>query len=377
VPSVRVRLAAFTAAAALGGLAGGLSVQLVGVADPTRYGPILSFELLVAVLLGGVASAFGAPVGMLVVGLVSLFAAELWPDELAAGQLDEISEALLLLIVLSLGTGGLADWASRRLRRRRPGTLPQPGVRKATGQVGLSVRGLAKRFGEVDALAGVDLEVAPGTACVLLGPNGSGKSTVLRVVTGALDPDAGSVQLGDRELSGLSTSERVRLGVVRTLQTTAIFPGLTAFEHALVGAARQWDDGGAGRALARTPRFRRSAGAARSAAARALADVGLDRAHVPVQELSGFEQRLVILAAALATGPTVLLLDEPAAGAGPQEVERLGTILRGIRDRGVGLLLVEHNLRLARDVGDVAVVLAAGRVVATGAPEDLTTTFAY
>ena len=371
VPLARQRLGAFAFSAALAGLAGGLSVQLAAVADPAAYDPFLSFKLLVAVLLGGAAATLGPVVGVAALGLIGLVSDPLARLlQLPLQRFDAAVAAFLLVFVLALGGDGiipwLTPWLSRFRRPRSQATVPYrsaaPGPKAA-----LRVEGLTKAFGGVVALDGLSFEVTPGETVALVGPNGSGKTTALRLISGAMLPDAGRVCFGDRDLTEAPTRERVRLGIARTLQATSTFPELTALETVLVGrSARRCYGGGARTALA-TPRARAEEPAARAAALHALAMVGLDQqADVPVPELTSAQRRLTGLAAALATEPQILLVDEPAAGVGVEELEPLARVLAAIGRQGVGVLLVEHNLRLVRLAAERMIVLAAGQVVAEG-----------
>jgi ABC-type branched-subunit amino acid transport system ATPase component len=236
----------------------------------------------------------------------------------------------------------------------------------------VEARGLSRRFGGVVAAEGVDLSLAPGRVHALVGPNGSGKTTLLRLLAGDLDPDAGSVAIGGRDVTAVPEAGRVAAGVARTLQATTVFPDLTALEHAVAGTEVRRRDGGAIRTLLATPRARAGAGAARARALSALDEVGLgDRANVPAERLSSTEQRLLMIAAALASGPRALLLDEPAAGMVAADLPRLAAIIDRMAARGMAVLLVEHNLRLVRRVASEVTVLDAGRVIATGPPGDV------
>ena len=370
VPLARRRLGAFAASAAIAGLAGGLSVQLAAVADPATYDPFLSFKLLVAVLLGGAAATLGPAVGVAALGLIGLVSDPLARLlQLPLERFDTAVAAFLLLFVLALGGDGIIPWLSPwlpRFRRTRPPVTPRQGGRSGT-RAALKVEGLTKAFGGVVALDGLSLELAPGETAALVGPNGSGKTTALRLISGAMQPDGGRVLFGGRDLTEAPTRERVRLGVARTLQTTSAFTELTALEDVLVGRSVRRRYGGGIRTALATPRARAEEPVARAAALNALALVGLEQqADVPIPELTSSQRRLVGLASALATEPHVLLVDEPAAGVGAEELEPLARVLAEIGRQGVAVLLVEHNLRLVRMAAERMIVLAAGEVVAEG-----------
>ncbi|TML55742.1 MAG: ATP-binding cassette domain-containing protein [Actinobacteria bacterium] len=371
----RRRLGAFAASAFLAGLAGGLSVQLSAVADPSAYDPFFSFKLLVAVLLGGAAATLGPAVGIAALGLIGLVADPLARLlQLPLERFDTAVAAILLLFVLALGGAGIVPWLEpwiarlrrpeARARRARAGGL-------AVGPMGndaaLRAEGLRKAFGGVVALDGLSLELTRGETAALVGPNGSGKTTALRLLSGTERPDAGRVLLGERDLADEPTHERVRLGLARTLQTTVAFPELTALESVLVGRTVRRRHGGAIKAALATPQAREEQRTAEAAGVEALALVGLDgQAETPVPELTSSQRRLVALAGALASEPQVLLVDELAAGAGADELDRLAEIVERIRGSGVAILLVEHNLRLIRLVAGRVIVLDAGRAVAEG-----------
>ena len=373
VPIARVRLIAFAGAAAVGGLAGGLSVQLAAVADPQAYDSWLSFKLLVAVLVGGAATALGPVAGVLALGGLSL-AADLLANLTGADQarFGTLLSALLLLVVLTIGSDGIVPALDRLYPRSRAGGVqPLPGVVSQDGAE-VDASGLAKRFGGVVALRSFDLTLRGGRVAALIGPNGSGKTTALRLVAGTLGPDAGRVSLNGDDVTEASTADRARRGLVRTLQNDAVFPELTALENAVVGASLRRRHGGAFRALIASPKARDEARLTRARAMAALETVGLEaQADRLAGTLSGAEQRLLMIASALATEPSALLVDEPSAGAGPIELERLAALLGRLRERGLAVLVVEHNLRLVRAIADEVVVLDAGLVLATGTPDDV------
>jgi ABC-type branched-subunit amino acid transport system ATPase component len=284
--------------------------------------------------------------------------------------------SLLLLTVLALGGEGIVPAVRRRFARSAPAPRSAGVERSITpsrsGGVVFAARDLSKRFGNVVAAEDVSLSLRSGEICALIGPNGSGKTTVLRLLAGTLEPDSGVVLLDGSVLGDASQRERALRGVVRTLQATSPLAGLTALENAAVGAGLHSADGGAFRDVLATPRARRERARLRALAQTALADVGLEwAADVPAESLAGPEQRLVALAAALATRPRALLLDEPSAGASVADVRRLATLLARLREDGVAVLLVEHNLRLVRAVADRVLVLAAGHVIAEGSPDEI------
>ncbi len=378
VATARRRLGAFVASAAFGGLAGGLAVQLAGVADAGEYGPYLSFRLFVAVLIGGAASALGPAAGVAALALVTGAAGLLGAVEgVESARFDPMLAALVLLAVLALGGEGVIP-ALRSLvvrprnafeRQAAPPPVAAARMPARSDRPLLVADSLTKRFGSVVAADEVSLELASGEVCALVGPNGSGKTTVLRLLAGVHRPDAGSVVFDGNDLDDAPPRERARRGLVRTLQGSAAFADLTALENLIVGAGLRRVHSGAVRTAVATPLARAEDAATRAAARTALADVGLAwAADVPAGELAGPEQRLLAVAAALATQPRILLLDEPSAGASLDDIRRIDTLLSRLRDNGVGVLLVEHNLRLVRAVADRVIVMAAGAVIAAGSP---------
>ncbi|HSS72078.1 MAG TPA: ATP-binding cassette domain-containing protein [Gaiellaceae bacterium] len=366
VRSGRLLLGAFVASAAVGGLAGSLAVQLAGVSDPNAFGPFTSFKLLVAILLGGASYASAGVVGVAVLGAIALLG-HAWAglQNGAPPQLQPMLASTILLAILALGGDGVIPFVLRfRPGRERRG-LPSPASAATPARPAaavLTARGVWKSYGGVHALAGFDLDVAPGETVALVGANGSGKTTALRALAGALPVDKGEITLDRRPLSGLEPAVLAEAGVVRTLQQTSTFSTLTALESALVGAGLHARSSGALRTIASTPRARAESRALRAAAFDALSFVGLaEHAWRPAALLDGFQQRLLMLAAALATRPRVLMLDEPSAGAAAPERAGLVEILRELRVQGISLLVVEHDLPLVRAVADRVVVMADGK----------------
>ena len=375
VKATRLRLGAFVVSAAVGGLAGSLSVQLQGIADPTGYGPFLSFKLLVADVIGGMASAVGAVTGL--AALSGLTELSHWIgslEQLSAARFDPMLFAILVLVALGFGGAGIVPWLRQLLPTLSPTRVPivRAQTRPNRDGAALAAHGVRKRFGGVVALDGLELEARPESIVALIGPNGSGKTTALRILSGTLDADAGRLELEGKALNGSGIAARVELGVVRTLQRTAVFEDMTALENVLAGAGVRRRYGSAIRTVLATPRARAEDRAQRSAALVTLEQVGLEAAaDRPAGTLSASEQRRLMLASALATNPRVLLLDELAAGGTAEDVRRLAEILDGLRRDGLAIVLVEHNLRLVRDVASTVVVLDHGRTIATGTPGEV------
>jgi branched-chain amino acid transport system ATP-binding protein len=234
----------------------------------------------------------------------------------------------------------------------------------------LRVDRLAKRFGGYQALADVGLVVEPGSVHAVIGPNGAGKTTLFNVITGILPPTAGSVALEGRDITGWRADRVIQAGIARTFQQVRLFRGMNAVENVMVGRHAR-THGGFGAALVRPPFHERGEEAETHRRARELLEVvGLAaRADTWAGDLTLVEQRRLEVARALASDPRLLLLDEPAGGMTPVEVEDLNQLIRKIRESGVTVVLVEHHVRLVMRVSDVVTVLDAGRVIATGPPD--------
>jgi branched-chain amino acid transport system ATP-binding protein len=224
----------------------------------------------------------------------------------------------------------------------------------------LRLDGLRKRFGGIAVTDDVSLDLVEGEIHAVIGPNGAGKTTLINQVSGTLAPDSGRVVFAGLDVTRFPMPRRVRAGLARTFQVTSVLPGFSALENvALAAQAREGS----------SFRFFRPAAAEsllNRAAQAALDAVGLgDRAAVPAGALSHGEKRQLELAAALATRPRLLLLDEPLAGAGPEETERLIALLRRLKS-DYTILLVEHDMQAVFALADRISVLVYGRVIATG-----------
>ena len=379
VPVQRRRRALLATSAALGALAGAGTGVLVGVVAPADYSPLLSLQLFVAVLVGGTATWWGPVVGVaLLAALPSASDGVATAAGIDALRVQGVLTAVLLVVALVLRGPVSRRLATVSLVRRRAATSPAPTPPPATdvpvvaGGTVLELNGVEVRYGAVRALDGVDLELRAGEVHAVIGPNGSGKSTALRVAAGVVVPFAGHVTISRTAAPAAgSAAPRVRAGVARSLQRSAMLGELPAATQVAVGARATETLPGLGwRHLFATPRARDVAADRATRGAAALATVGLqERADVAGAELDSAEQRLLQVARVTATGAPALLLDEPAAGMSAPQRERLAKVLRALAARGHGVLLVEHDMVLVGRVADRVTVLAEGRVLATGDPE--------
>jgi branched-chain amino acid transport system ATP-binding protein len=227
---------------------------------------------------------------------------------------------------------------------------------------------LAKRFGGVHAVRDVSLEVEPGTVHSIIGPNGAGKTTLLNLLSGVSRADEGRIHLGTRELTRCETHEFAAAGIGRTFQNLQIFFNMTAAENVVAGGWLHQACSFLG-ALLRTPGRIRAEHEARAEAQRLLEFVGLARwADAPADSLPYGALKRLEIARALAGRPKLLLLDEPAAGLNPTETREIDELIRRIAERGVTVVLVEHNMKLVMEVSQRVLVLHEGRKLAEGEP---------
>jgi branched-chain amino acid transport system ATP-binding protein len=239
---------------------------------------------------------------------------------------------------------------------------------RAAEEIALDVRDLAVRIGGLVALAGVSLQVPLGAIVSLIGPNGAGKTTAFNVITGYMRANAGQVIFRGRDLARLPPDRIAALGVVRTFQRTSLFAGCSVFDNVLTALHLRGRTGVVG-ALLRLPSLRREEAALRAEADEILDFIGLaGRANEIAANLAYGEQRLLGLAIALAAKPTLLLLDEPAAGLNPSETESFKQLVRRVRERGTTVLLVEHDMQMVMSISDEVVVLNQGHIIAAGSP---------
>nr|WP_197674052.1 ABC transporter ATP-binding protein [Micromonospora narathiwatensis] len=235
----------------------------------------------------------------------------------------------------------------------------------------LEVDNVTLRFGGVVALNQVDFTLYKGEILGLIGPNGAGKTTCFNAMTGIYQPTEGAIRFRGEKISGRKRHVITQMGMARTFQNIRLFPEMTALENVQVGADAHHKTSVVS-ALLRLPRHWREEREGREKAERLLEFVGIrKRMHEFARNLSYGEQRRLEIARALATDPVLLCLDEPAAGFNPAEKEELLQLIRQIRDTGVTVLLIEHDMRLVMGVTDRIVVLEFGKKIAEGLPAEV------
>jgi len=240
-----------------------------------------------------------------------------------------------------------------------------------TDQPLLELEEISLAFGGLQALDQVSFAVAPGAVQAVIGPNGAGKTTLFNLITGFLSPESGKVIFQGREIQGQPAHLVAALGIARTFQLVQLFGHMTLLENVMVGRHRLTRAGLLAGAL-RLPWTRHEEKAIRERALEELEFVGLgDRAQQPAASLPLGLKRLLEIARALAAEPALLLLDEPASGLDPVETERLQEMILALKDRGLTILLVEHDMGLTMEVADQIAVLNYGQLIATGTPREV------
>lgn len=379
VQTARAKLLVFIYAAVLAGLSGWLYAHFQRTANPTPFGLGAGIEYLFIAVVGGAGYVWGAVLGAAVVVVLKEALQSYLPILFGGGgQLEIIVFGILLVALLQLAPTGMWPWLMSVLPlRTRPSkpdmtaTLP-PTQRSAEGaDVLLQVSNARKQFGGVIAVNDVSFDVGAGEIVALIGPNGAGKSTTFNLITGVLTPTAGHIAWLGKSIDKAPPQEVARLGISRTFQHVKLVPDMTVLENVAIGAHLR---GSAG-AIASMFRFDRTDEARILAeAARQIERVGLGE---QIDQLAGSlslgQQRIVEIARALCVDPLLLLLDEPAAGLRHMEKQRLAALLRQLRDGGMSVLLVEHDMGFVMDLADRIVVLDFGTKIANGTPADIKT----
>ena len=356
----RTKVIAFAICALLGGLGGCLFAGGFAYVSPDQFSFAESIVFLTMVLLGGVSSPVGAVIGT---GLLILIPEWLRFLKSIPGLYLAIYGLAVILIVLFM-PDGIWGFVSQKLKRFRKvlhlsADVPELELVQTQAHADdvLVVTSLSKHFGGLKAVDEISFTVKRGSVHALIGPNGSGKTTTLNVLSGLYTPTGGSVSLDGHDITHAAPHMRTAVGLGRTFQNIRLFRSMTALENVIIGGERSGNPVESG-ALAREERARA-----------ALNFVGLgDRAEDLVTSFSYGHQRLIEIARALAGNPTVLLLDEPAAGLNSTEKMELRDLLKRIAAKGLTILIIDHDMTLVGAVAEHITVLNFGRRIADGDP---------
>jgi branched-chain amino acid transport system permease protein len=356
----RTKVYAFAICAGLGGLAGGLFAGGFAYVSPDQFSFAESIVFLTMSLLGGVASPIGSAIGT---GLLILIPEWLRFLKSIPGLYLAIYGLFVILIIRFMPDGiwGFVAAAFERWRARikTPAAIKTLLLKPATvgGEIVLEVSGLSKHFGGLKAVDEVDIAVKRGGVHALIGPNGSGKTTTLNVLSGLYKATSGKVLLDGTDITTMPPHLRTAAGLGRTFQNIRLFRSMTALENVEIGAERPGNTMvGKGGAAALTER-----------AMEALTFVGLGgRANELITSFSYGHQRLIEIARALAANPTLLLLDEPAAGLNSTEKLELHELLKRIAAQGLTILIIDHDMTLVSEAAQHITVLNFGRRIADG-----------
>ena len=244
---------------------------------------------------------------------------------------------------------------------------------EATPEIILDVDHVTKRFGGLTAVDDISFSIRTGEIFALIGPNGAGKTTLFNTITGLYKPTAGMIRFQDRDITGLKPYKIAEMGIARTFQQIRLFSYMSALDNVRIGEhprmhAKLWD------ALFKTPKARREEARVTERANQLLDFVGIrQQAHNYARNLPYGSQRRLEIARALAGDPKLLLLDEPAAGANPQEKRELMELVGRIRSQGITVLLIEHDMKVVMGISERIVVLDYGEKIAEGKPQEVRT----
>jgi branched-chain amino acid transport system permease protein len=362
IAALKFRILAIALSGGIAALAGALLVPKILVLSPDLFGLSQSSTGLLAAILGGRGMLLGPVVGGIIFAIL--------PETLRFVDEYRIAIfALILLLVVRLRPEGLLSLLPVRSPAGNPRgksdvTIPASEPKRQT----LAIKGLSRSFGGLKAVQDVSFSITPGEIVGIIGPNGAGKTTSLSLISGFVSPTSGSVIYGAHQIGGLPPHEIAALGLVRTFQHTALCPGLSAFENVMIASHLLFKET-LFAALFRSRSFVTRELARAAWATACLDKVGLSaRADEPAGTMAYGEQRMLSIAVAIAARPDTLFLDEPAAGLNHTEALRLADVLRKLRDEGMTLAVVDHNLRMLMSFCDRLVVLHHGKKLAEGDP---------
>jgi len=366
------KVLAFVLSSVCAGLGGVFFAHQNGFINSDTFVFGLSVQLLTSALMGGTGTLFGPLVGSMILNMIPTMFAHLHEYQLY------IYGGIILVTIIFLPRGIVGSLLQARavrawLPKPRPITPDRSVLTELSqgAQPTVEVRNLSRNFGGIRALQDVDIKISPGEVHGLIGPNGSGKSTFVNVLTGIYKPSSGSVHVAGQDLSGISAHGMARAGVTRTFQSIRLFGDLSVLDNVMVGFHLRLRQGFLGHLL----QSRAAVTEERAYRARAMAlleFVGIaERAFDQAQNLSYGQQRLLEIARGLATGPKLLLLDEPAAGVNPTELHHLADIIGRIKQAGVTQVVIEHHMELIMGISDTISVLDFGQKIAEGTASEV------
>ena len=371
-----MRVVIFVYAAVLAAISGFLYAHLQRAVNPTPFGLNHGIEFLFMAVVGGVAHVWGAVLGAAILTVLLDYLQTLLPKLLGSeGNFEIIVFGVLMVLLLQYARQGVWPFVARLFPRgprahapRQADPLPQR-TRPATGEALLVVDNARKQFGGLVAVNDVSFEVKAGQIIGLIGPNGAGKSTTFNLVTGVLRPTRGAITFRGERIDGLTSREIVRRGIGRTFQHVKLLPGMTVLENVALGAHLRGTTG-VWRSIARLNAHEEAQLLAE--AARQIRRVGLEsHMYDEAGSLALGQQRILEIARALCCDPTLLLLDEPAAGLRYKEKQQLADLLRRLKSEGMSVLLVEHDMDFVMNLTDRLVVMEFGTRIAEGLPQDV------
>ncbi|QGZ62751.1 branched-chain amino acid ABC transporter ATP-binding protein/permease [Paraburkholderia acidisoli] len=371
-----MRVVIFVYAAVLAAVSGFLYAHLQRAVNPTPFGLNHGIEYLFMAVVGGVAHVWGAVLGAAILTVLQDWLQTLLPKLLGEnGNFEIIVFGILMVLLLQYARRGVWPFVARFFPRgpqahvpANAEALPQRS-KPSAGEMLLTVNKARKQFGGLVAVNDVSFEVKAGQIIGLIGPNGAGKSTTFNLVTGVLQPTSGEITFRGERIDRLTSREIVSRGIGRTFQHVKLLPTMTVLENVAIGAHLR-GHAGVLRSVAKLNATEE--GRLMSEAAKQLERVGLEQhMYDEAGSLALGQQRILEIARALCCDPTLLLLDEPAAGLRYQEKQQLAALLRRLREEGMSVLLVEHDMDFVMNLTDRLVVMEFGTRIAEGLPADV------
>lgn len=377
-----VQVTVFSLSCAFAGLAGSLYAHLILYISPESFTFTESLLALLAVVFGGIGTIWGPVIGSAILTILG----ELTRSFGAYQLLFYAAAIILVIMIVPHGISGLLRDLIARMSGREKNTAAGPSEGPASNKqdssvalpsfdVGeatiLSVRGLSKRFGGLQALQDVGFDVKVGEIKALIGPNGSGKTTLFNCISGFEKADTGQVEFSGKAIRTLPAFRIARAGMARSFQIVQLFTQLTVRQNVLLAGQRVHTASLIGTLLG-LPAARKAERENLGATDALLTEAALyERPSQKASTLPYGRQRILEIARALATNPRLILLDEPAAGLNTGEALQLAAYLRRVRNRGVTILVVEHNMTFVMGLADRVVVLDRGRIIADGTPTEV------